>query len=480
MSHMSIEEILQESKEISLDYSCLEQNLFSINSSVLILGQSQESKDLFKLLSEDDNLVFLKNKDEILSIQGHFGSYEIFCKDENFTVGQIVSFYKDTELTRLKGCYLVSEFSNPHILRKTLKENMAKGEGHLSKILSYHTVKCQYHHRFLNKTCLKCLNTCPSLAIFADDETRELKFFDIDCTDCGKCVMVCPSGAIQRFSYNQESIALISRLYFNFVPILSTQEPLPHSIPQGFAPLALPNLDILNETYLLTIIQESSSPLIIYASEISSQLQASVDFINQIFNQIFGEKGVFVVNCLEDLPNLKPNPLFHYTYSQTQDDFLRKIFSDRLRFYIKDEDFGLLHTPNHSYGKIIIDPSKCTLCNSCVGACNTQSLITGNFEILHNSSLCTACGYCTKICPENAIEEVFNAFELQGKWFEYHSLVKDEGFSCVECKKIFSNKKPIQKIKEQMTPFLNGDPLKIRALECCSDCKVKIMFEEKL
>lgn len=294
--------------------------------------------------------------------------------------------------------------------------------------------------------------------------------------------MVCPSGAIQRFSYNQESLALISRLYFNFVPILCTHALSPQSIPHNFAPLVIPNLDMLNEAYLLTLIQESSSSLILYAPnilEISPQLQASVDFVNQIFECIFGEKGIFIIDSFKDLPDLKPNPALHYIYTQTQDDFLKKIFSDRLRFYIKDGDFGLLSTPKHSYGKIKINPSKCTLCNSCVGVCTTQSLIAGNFEILHNPSLCTICGYCTKICPENAIEENFNILELQNDWFEYHSLVKDEGFACIECKKIFSNKKPIQKIKEQMLPLLDGDPLKIKALECCSDCKVKIMFEEQ-
>lgn len=290
--------------------------------------------------------------------------------------------------------------------------------------------------------------------------------------------MVCPSGAIQRFAYNQESLASMAKLYHNLTPILCTQEPDLELIPQGFAPLLLPTLGLLSETLLLTLIQESSSALLILTQEVDEDLEQRITLVNEIFERIFEKRAIFLINNLQELQTLSPQvtPSFHYTLWQTQDEFVRKIFAERLRYFIKENSFGSLSAP--SYGKISINPNKCTLCNSCVGVCNTQSLIAQNFEILHNPSLCTACGYCTKICPEDAIEETFGVLELQNSWFEYQPLVGDEGFACVECKKIFSNKKPVERIKKQMIPLLNGDPLKIKALECCSDCKVKIMFEE--
>lgn len=480
MTYESIEEILQESKEISLDYSCIEQTSFSFNPAILILGQSNDAQEFYNLLCENHLQVFLKTNDEISGIEGHFGSYEISCQDQHFVVGQIVSFYQDHNLARLKGCSLASDFHNPQELYQSIQNAIEELEKKsLPKILSYSANRCQYHHRFLHEgTCLRCFQTCPSLAISADDEKRELSFFDIDCSDCGKCMGVCPSGAIQRFGYNQESLSLIAKLYSSFIPVISTQEIPSDLLPKDYAPLLLPNLGILNEASLLTLIQESSSSIVIYSSQIDKDLQSRIDLINQIFEKIFKQQGIYITKDLKDLPNLKKLPQFHYTYTQTQDDFNKKIFSDRLRFFVKAENYGVLDIPNHTYGKIKINESKCTLCNSCVGVCNTQSLITGNFEILHNPSLCTTCGYCTKICPENAIEEQFGILELQESWFEYQSLIKDEEFFCVECKKVFSNKKPIERVKKQMIPLLDGDALKIKSLECCSDCKVKIMFED--
>ncbi|WP_232013714.1 4Fe-4S dicluster domain-containing protein [Wolinella succinogenes] len=52
-----------------------------------------------------------------------------------------------------------------------------------------------------------------------------------------------------------------------------------------------------------------------------------------------------------------------------------------------------------------MDQEKCTLCLSCVGACNVNALTANSneFTLDFNASLCTTCGYCLPSCPENAI-----------------------------------------------------------------------------
>ena len=131
------------------------------------------------------------------------------------------------------------------------------------------------------------------------------------------------------------------------------------------------------------------------------------------------------------------------------------------------------------YGKIHIQESKCTLCNSCVGACNVDALTANaqEFALQYNPSLCTTCGYCIPSCPEDALRLELSGIELNPSWFETHTLAKDELFECIECGKPFATKKSVQKIKDVMSPHFLGDSAKMKTLECCSDCKIKIMFE---
>lgn len=53
-----------------------------------------------------------------------------------------------------------------------------------------------------------------------------------------------------------------------------------------------------------------------------------------------------------------------------------------------------------------IDPSRCTLCGTCVEFCAFGALATAGGEVLVFDDLCHACGGCTIVCPEAAIQEV--------------------------------------------------------------------------
>ena len=143
---------------------------------------------------------------------------------------------------------------------------------------------------------------------------------------------------------------------------------------------------------------------------------------------------------------------------------------------VRDGEFGKVENHGNTYGRVFVDEKKCTLCLGCVGACNVQSLSAGDFALMHNPSLCTACRYCVDSCPEGAISVDFSGLELSGKWFERQVMAKDAGFRCVECGKVFANQKAVEKIKAIMLPIFGDDAVKIRTLECCEACKVKVMF----
>jgi len=159
----------------------------------------------------------------------------------------------------------------------------------------------------------------------------------------------------------------------------------------------------------------------------------------------------------------------------------REIFSARLAHLVGDEDLGMVKTGEHvHYGNIVIDESKCTLCLSCVGACNVRALTAHpeDNSLRFNASICTNCTYCEVTCPEKeCLTVVRDEISLKPSWFSQRIMAKDELFTCIECGTPFATVKAVEKIAAIMTPLFGNDAVKLRTLYCCAACKPKVMFK---
>ena len=161
----------------------------------------------------------------------------------------------------------------------------------------------------------------------------------------------------------------------------------------------------------------------------------------------------------------------------------REIFSERLRVMIGENDFGIVKSGEHvHYGTISVNQDKCTLCLSCVGACNVKALNAkaDDNTLRFNASICTTCTYCELTCPEKAIEVKRGEIPLNKSWFHSHIMATDTLFECVVCHKPFATTKSVEKIASIMAPLFIGDEIKLKSLYCCADCKPKLMFEHHL
>ena len=162
----------------------------------------------------------------------------------------------------------------------------------------------------------------------------------------------------------------------------------------------------------------------------------------------------------------------------------REIFAKRLEFIVGESDLGVVKSGEMiRYGEVTINADTCTLCLSCVGACNVSALVADKKtnSILFNPSVCTACGYCELSCAEkNTISLEVGKIALKPEFFVYSELAHDELFACVECGKEFATKKAVEKIASIMQPRFGNDRAKIKSLYCCADCKAKIMVQAQL
>lgn len=487
------QDILKESLEISQDYSdFLRYYSVEVEPNVLVLGDGDEPHEFAELLKQNQkhkyNVGVLSPKD-IIGINGHLGNFEAKIKIEdelhNLSFAQMVLFYEDDSLVRFMGCESVQDYDDAQALIDVLDSRIGTYNYHT--IIHYDSNKCQYHHRRPNKQgegyCHSCVDACPTFGVSKDDSIMELKFSALDCISCGACVMACPTGSVQRDGHDKEAIYEIAKLYKNIIPVVIKNERVNEVLNINFGdtlPFLVVQPHLLNEVYLLTIAQESGAQVVVYDPEQNENLKASIWFLNGIFQKIYQKDAILLASNKEELQekinSATLNKEFAYTYAQEQKDALRQIFSERLKFMVKDNEFGRIENTNNTYGRVFIDEDKCTLCMGCVGSCNVQSLSAGDFALKHNPSLCTTCGYCVDSCPEDAITVDFRGIDLKPQWFESSVVAQDKGFKCVECGKVFANTKAVEKIKNMMTPIFKNDSARLRSLECCETCKVKVMF----
>lgn len=173
-----------------------------------------------------------------------------------------------------------------------------------------------------------------------------------------------------------------------------------------------------------------------------------------------------------------------YSIHQTTEN-KRENFAIRLAHIVQNETLGTVQTGEHiDYGVVKVNEDNCTLCLSCVGACNVNALMADAKDntLRINPSLCTACGYCEISCPEKECMSIeHNVIKLEPSWFTYNILAQDELFACIECGKEFATKKAVEKVAQMMAPiFSQMSKTKERTLYCCEDCKAKLMIKEGL
>lgn len=428
----------------------------------------------------------------ISHISGELGAFKAHLQNgEEIGFDQAVLFVNDENLPKFLGIVSAGEFGNAQEILTLLSSRIGIYTYKTTTLYNPHI--CQYHHRRPNSDgggyCHKCVNVCPTFGVTKDDSLMELTFSQLNCMGCGGCIATCPSGALDFASFSIESMIESLRAYKDTTILLIPENFLDTlkdiALPSHISPLIIPREKFPSEVHFLSMVQESSHSMIFYSPIISRPSLEAIKLVNDIYEAICKKKAIFVAQELETLQTLwdKPSALPHYSYTPSPKEPRRKHFGERLRYLIKDGDFGVVESGASGemirYGKIHINESKCTLCNSCVGACNVDALTANSqeFALQYNPSLCTTCGYCIPSCPEDALSLELSGIELNPTWFETHTLAKDELFACIECGKPFATKKSIEKIKAVMNSHFLGDNAKLKTLECCADCKVKIMFE---
>ncbi|MBD5165519.1 4Fe-4S binding protein [Helicobacter sp.] len=487
--------ILNKMQEIIDDFTLENSRETQVGASLAILYANEAEGVIpqvvqdFSRLAQEHFEVCLLNLESLENFSGYFGAFSAKLNEEQIVkFAQAVLFVNEEELLRFRGVYNVADFESPESLLEKLQKNI--GTHPYKEMIGYQENVCQYHHR-REKHCARCASVCPTFGVSNEDTLMELVFSPIDCIHCGACVGVCPTNCLEYEELPKEGLGEIINLFRGQKIFLCSLQDYRNlvaqnkTLPADFLPLVLPSLSILNENDLLTMVQTSGYALVVYTQDCS----APMEFLNNITQQIYQCNAIIAVQQLESLSKIAQElpQIESYLYQNRYNKPYRESFTQRLQYMIKENDYGLAQsvpaTPARKssvfYGKVKIDTSKCTLCLSCVGACNVNALFarSDDFSLRFNASLCTTCGYCVASCPEEAMELSKEGIMLNSKSFKSQELAKDEPFLCVECGKVFSTKKSIEKVMLLIGDSFASDSKKLKTIQCCPDCKVKVMLD---
>ena len=460
-----------------------------ISKEVLLITKNQDEYDLFtSKLSKDDFELFKIDETILKTISGEIGNFEVIVKDSHkditLRVSQIVWFDAKPSPKERIGVF-DPNLSSINEVVKILKDNINSFS--YRKFTTYDKTICQYDGR-REVICSKCEEVCPTVAITKDDTTKTLTFSQVDCHGCGGCISVCPSGALDYTPTNKESLYEISKFYKETHPLIIPSKMslnnLNIELKENVLPFAIDGEKFLHEGTLLTLLQISGSQLIFYSDFLSKGTKDAIRILNDIYQKKYQKDAVLIAMNEDELAlALKEVSFVENSYFNfNQDGFKkREVFSHRLQKIVGNDDLGVVKTGEHiHYAKVEVNQDTCTLCLVCVGACNVGALVADASDntLRINPSICTACGYCEISCPEtNCLTIKQDIIELKPTWFKESVLAQDKLFACVECGVEFATTKAIEKIASKMATIFASDPVKVRSLYCCANCKPKIMMQ---
>ena len=517
---------LYQARLIGFDESKQSEHEKAVGRNVLIISDDDKSA-LKELLEQNSFKVISLLKSEVLAIYGGVGDLAVVIKQnsEEYELECDFALINNASPDMLvqSGSFEINSLSDDEILA-FLRANTPK-YAYKTRFF-YDESICQYHQR-RNEICGACANTCPSVAILKNDEQKELVFNQIDCLGCALCVSVCPSGSLSLASMPKSAFSQIAKLYKDNIILAINESLLDYepktipdtrpfwqeneqispfkqasvyslakrpkkldlsnlSLPSDVLPLAL-NTKMLDHASYLTLAQSSGAQIVVYQPNISAINLSNIKLVNEIYQKLYGKDAVLVatnenelVNKLKQACKIEGSQLIKDDYDMPK----REIFATRLAAVLDGRDLGVVQGDEIlRYADVVINEDACTLCSSCVAACNVNALIadTSDNSIKFNASLCTACGYCVASCAEEgAIDIKRGALKLNPSFFSYQSLAHDELFKCQECGKEFATKKSIEKIAKIMAVHFANDPIKLKSLYCCAECKAKLMLKAQI
>lgn len=133
------------------------------------------------------------------------------------------------------------------------------------------------------------------------------------------------------------------------------------------------------------------------------------------------------------------------------------------------------------FGAVVLDPARCTLCLSCVGACPPRALGDNpdKPQLSFTETACVQCGLCRATCPEDAIT-LAPRLDFTPAAAQRQILKEEEPCRCISCGKPFGAQSTLDKMLKKLAGHsMFSEPGRLDLLRMCADCRVVAQFEDQ-
>jgi ferredoxin len=361
------------------------------------------------------------------------------------------------------------------------------------RYFDYNPDICAHGHAG-KQACNRCIEACPADAIHGLAQTIEVNAHL--CQGGGVCATVCPSGAI-RYTYpsardNLDRLRKLLSVYREaggrepvVVFIAESDQPRVEVPQDNYLPFPLEELASVGmELWLSALAYGAHALLLVDGGAMpdasAKALREQLGFSGEILAAMGYPQGAIELIAAETLPQhplsampgIKPAG-FSGMGGKRQTNYLAidHLFAEASRA----KPIATL-TAGAPFGRADVDPQRCTLCFSCVGACPGKALQTGGEGIPQLQFIeenCIQCGMCTRTCPEDAIwitpRLLFDPTERRRK----RKLHEEEPFLCVACGKPFATRSVIDNMLNKLKGhYMFQTEQARRRLTLCEECRV--------
>ncbi|MEA2074512.1 MAG: 4Fe-4S binding protein [Euryarchaeota archaeon] len=424
-----------------------------------------------------------------------------FHQQEVLHVGQILVIDEDWQGPTHFGIYKADDYEEALRKAHDLVSNL--GEIRKEKYLALDLDRCASGRSELIG-CEYCL-PCPYEAI--ERQGIKMVFSDVRCQGCGLCASLCPVSVPQlreypnQLLYSQIETLLAGELRPKVI-LFAGQENVENLNAVGrkkihypaVLPLFVPCLDLVSDAHILSAFERGADGVILWGSAESHRdgLESAVAFAQTTLAAFELGDRVLLMNEADQfdaaafakeigdfVEKLTPSPI-------------RKKKSENIDFTKSKRDIliGLMQVLRTKTGvhpalveentafpfaDVLIDASKCTLCNACVTLCPTNALSKEDNKINFVYGDCVACSVCKQACPEEAIElrRVLDFSQLVERGSK--KLAEAEFIACAGCGKLFMPKAAFERMVKIATEGEGTGDLdreqQLELLKYCENCR---------